>query len=162
VILVSDRLVSRAGLTFERDPKGEKIAENSMVLTAGTMHEPELIDQVRSDLSTISKPPILSVARALTQKYHEIRLSRIRDQVLKARGFDSLEEYYNRQKLQHDALVIDLNSQIEQYDLGVHILLAGVDSKAHFYYIRNPGTYESYDSIGFFCPGNGRNSRASG
>lgn len=156
VILVSDRLVSRAGLTFERGTKGKEIADNAMALTTGTAHEPELIEEVKSSFSKVSKPSILSIAKTLTEKYQEIRLARIKDEVLKARGFDSFDEYYNRQKLLHDSLVIELDSQIEGYNLDVHILLAGVDSRAHLYYIYNPGTYSSYDSMGFFCPGMGK------
>ena len=161
VVLVSDRLVSRAGLAFERGSKGEEIADNAMALTAGTVHEPELIEEVKRDFSKVSRPPILDIAKRFTEKYHEIRLARIKDEVLKRRGFDSLEQYYNRQKLLHDSVVIDINTEIEGYDLGVLILLAGVDSSAHLYLIANPGAYSSFDSIGFFCPGMGREQAES-
>jgi hypothetical protein len=33
-------MVERAGLAFERGVKGKRIANNAMVLTAGTIHEP--------------------------------------------------------------------------------------------------------------------------
>lgn len=161
IVLLSDRLVSRAGLAFERGAKGEKIAENAMVLTAGTVHEPELIEEARDALQAISRPPILSIAEKLVEKYQDIRLARIEAEILRARGFDSIANYYGRQKALHDALVFEINSTIETYDLGVHILLGGVDSQAHLYYICNPGTYSSFDAIGFFCPGMGKEQAES-
>lgn len=161
IVLLSDRLVSRAGLTFERETKGETIADNAMVLSAGTVHEPELIDEVKSDLESISRPSILTVAKQMVEKYQKIRLDRVRDEILRTRGFDSIDDYYNKQRLLHDSLVVDINSQIESYELGVLILLGGVDSKAHLYHIRSPGTYSSYDSIGFFCPGMGKEQAES-
>lgn len=156
VVLFSDRLVSRAGLTFERDTKGQSITNNAMVLTAGTVHEPELVEQATSELENVSTPLILEVAKRLTKKYQDIRLARIKDEILATRGIDSLEEYYKMQKYLHDSLFIDISSRIEGYDLGVTLMLAGVDSRAHLYHIHNPGTYSSYDAIGFFCPGMGR------
>ena len=161
ILLLSDRLVSRAGLAFERETKGQKIATNAMVLSAGTVHEPELIAQAKNDLSGISKPPILKIAKKLTEKYQEIRLCRISDEVLKAKGFNSIESYYDKQKILHDSVVFDINREIEKYDLGVHILLGGVDRRAHLYYIQNPGTYSSFDDIGFFCPGMGKEQAES-
>jgi hypothetical protein len=161
IVLLSDRMVGRAGLTFERGPKGEKIANNAMVLTAGTVHEPELIKAVKSEFQSVSKPLILKIAKQLTKKYHETRLARINDEILRARGFSSIHEFYAKQKMLHDSLVIDINSAIEKYDLRIHLLLAGVDSEAHIYYIHNPGTYSSFDEIGFFCPGMGKEQAES-
>lgn len=161
VVVLSDRLVSRAGLAFERGTKGEKIAENAVILTAGTVHEPELIEEARGDLQAISKPPILSIAEKLVEKYQKIRLARIEAAILRARGFNSIADYYSRQRTLHDSLVFEINSGIEAHDLGVHILLAGADSQAHLYYIHNPGTYSSFDAIGFFCPGMGKEQAES-
>lgn len=161
IILLSDRLVSRAGLAFERGSKGDKIADNAMILTAGTVHEPELIEKVKSDLTTVSKPTILSIAEKLSEEHQRIRLTRIKADILRSRGFDSIDDYYSRQRLLHDSTVLDIYSKIEEYDLGSHILLGGVDSRAHLYYIHNPGAYTSFDSIGFFCPGTGKEQAES-
>lgn len=51
VILVSDRMVSTAddSLAFEHEPKFVIISSNAIVLTAGTIHEPELIEDVCTD-----------------------------------------------------------------------------------------------------------------
>ena len=43
----------------------------------------------------------------------------------------------------------------------MYILLGGVDKVAHLYYIVNPGTYSSFDPIGFHCPGMGREQAES-
>lgn len=161
VVLISDRMVERAGLAFERGTKGQSIASNAIVLTAGTVHEPELIRDVKSEFQGVSNPSILTIVKRLTEKYHEIRLARVNDEILRARGFNSIEEFYSKQRLLHDSLIIDINSSIEGYDLGIHLLVAGVDSEAHIYYVCNPGTYSSYDEISFFCPGMGKEQAES-
>ena len=161
VILFSDRMVERAGLAFERGVKGKRIANNAIVLTAGTIHEPELITDIKNEFVQTTNPSILNIAKKFTEKYHETRRNRILDQILKPLGFDSVEEFYSKHKLLHDSIVLDVMSKMEEFQLGVHLLLAGVDSEAHIYYICDPGTYSSYDEIGFFCPGMGKEQAES-
>lgn len=161
VVVLSDRLVSRAGLTFERGSKGEKIADNAMVLTAGTVHEPELIHQTKADLNHISNPPLLTIAEILADKYQQIRLARAEDLYVRPRGFAGIDDFYAKQRMLHDSLVIEISDAIERHGLGVHILLGGVDQKAHLYCIRDPGIYSSFDSIGFYCPGMGKEQAES-
>jgi hypothetical protein len=161
IVLFSDRMVERAGLAFERGVKGKKIANNSMVLTAGTIHEPELIMDVRNEFIRTTNPYILDIAKRFAEKYHETRLNRILDQILKPLGFNSIDDFYSKHRILHDSVVSDLMNKIEQFQLNVHILLAGIDSEAHIYYICDPGTYSSYDEIGFFCPGMGKEQAES-
>jgi hypothetical protein len=161
IVLFSDRMVERAGLAFERGVKGKRIANNALVLTAGTIHEPELIMDVRNEFIKTTNPNILNIAKRFTEKYHETRQNRILDQILKPLGFNSIDEFYSKHKILHDSVVLDLMSKIEEFQLGVHLLLAGVDSEAHIYYICDPGTYSSYDEIGFFCPGMGKEQAES-
>ena len=66
-----------------------------------------------------------------------------------------------KHKILHDSVVLDIMGRMEEFRLEVRILLAGVDSEAHIYYICGPGTYSSYDEIGFFCPGMGEEQAES-
>jgi hypothetical protein len=161
VVLFSDRMVERAGLAFERGVKGKRIANNAMVLTAGTIHEPELIISVKNEFIRTTNPHILDIAKKFTEKYHETRQNRILDQILKPLGFNSIDDFYSKHKILHDSIVLDIMDKIEKFQLEVHLLLAGVDSEAHIYYICDPGTYSSFDEIGFFCPGMGKEQAES-
>jgi len=161
LIFLSDRRVERAGLAFDRGVKGEAISDNAMILTAGTVHEPELLEEVKGELRNVSKPRIVNIARKVSKKYQDIRLDRIEDEILRTMGFESLNDYYGKQKILHDSMVIDLNSKIEQYDLGLYLLLGGVDERAHLYRVTNPGAYASFDAIGFLCPGMGKEQAES-
>jgi hypothetical protein len=161
LVLLSDRMVGRAGLTFERGSKGQRVSNNAMVLSAGTVHEPELIMEIKNEFQGKTNPAVLEIAKFTTNEYHKTRLARIVDEVLRARGFDSIGDFYQAHKLLHDSLVIDINSMIERYELGVYLLVAGVDSEAHIYFICDPGVYSSFDEIGFFCPGMGKEQAES-
>jgi hypothetical protein len=98
---------------------------------------------------------IVEIAKKLAEKYQELRETRIRNEILREIGFKSVDDFYSRQKMLHESLILGTNDRIQSYDLGVHILIVGVDERAHLYYILNPGTWVSYDSIGFLCIGSG-------
>ena len=158
VIVLSDRMITTSDLTlaFEHEvPKAEIIANNAIALTAGTIHEPEVIKSVREDFKGTHKPSIIDIARKLSEHFSNTRLFRIRDEILRRAGFNSLNEYYNSQGHLHDEVVLRLQRKIEEYRLDLHILLAGVDSRAHLYYICDPGTWRSFDPLGFCCIGQG-------
>ena len=156
VVLVSDRLVGREGLVFERGSKGHKITGNAMVLTAGTPHEPEFIDEAKNALEGVTSPRVLKIAETLADKYREARDARIDVDILGRHCFASAEEFYRSSSSLHDHVVFEVMEQIEEYQLGVHALLGGVGRKAHLYLINDPGRYSSFDQVGFFCPGMGK------
>ncbi len=68
VILVSDRMVATAddSLAFEHGPKFEWLSSNALVLSAGTVHEPELIEDARAE---VGFKPSLSVSETLRIAY---------------------------------------------------------------------------------------------
>lgn len=163
VVMLSDRQVERAGLIFERGPKGTEIARMAVALTAGTAHEPTIIDSVRDKYLKSSPMPSMAIlVNELIDKFHEVRLTKITNEILRPRGFNSLDDFYNKQRLLHESLTIEINSAIENFELSLHIVLGCVDSKgAHLSYIADPGTERNYDSVGFFCPGTGKEQAES-
>jgi len=155
VILVSDRMVTTANgsLAFEHDPKFEPVSPNVIVLTAGTVHEPELILDVKAQIK--GKALVREVAEGLAESYRNIRQKRIEHEILQEVGISSFEEFHRKQNFLHESMVLDLSMRIRDYDLGVALLLGGVDVKAHLYRVGEPGTYRSYDELGFCCIGSG-------
>jgi len=157
VILVSDRMVTTAdgSLAFEHEPKFEMVSPNALVLTAGTVHEPELIEDAKME----GQASIRELAESMAKSYREIRRKRIEDEILSTYGISSFEDFYEKQRLFHEDTNLQLLRQIDNYGdghgLGVHFILGGIDRKAHLYYICDPGTYRSFDSLGFCCIGSG-------
>ena len=155
VVLISDRMVTtvNGSLAFEHEVKCAIIAPNALVLTAGTIHEPELIEDTQAGIT--GKDLIRTTADSLSKNYRLIRKKRIEHEILEKVGISSFNEFYRQQGVLHENTILELSRKIEKYDLGVHLLLGGVDEKAHLYMIGEPGTYRSYDELGFCCIGSG-------
>lgn len=157
VVTASDRMVGTGDmtLTFEHEqPKAEKIAPTAVVLTAGTMHEPDLIRDARQKAK--GKERIREIADVLKDLYQGLRMQHIEDEVLKPlAGLNSFADYHKKQTTLHDSIVMDLNERIRRYDLDLSLLLAGVDDQAHIIEIGNPGMWRSSDAVGYCTIGMG-------
>ncbi|MCH8877631.1 MAG: hypothetical protein IIA89_12530 [Chloroflexi bacterium] len=157
VIAVSDRMVSTGDmtLTFEHPRmKAERLTEKAIVLTAGTVHEPDLLRQAREKAK--GKDRILEIADVVKDVYQDVREKHIVDEVLRPHtGLTSLADWRNEQKNLHDHLVISLNEEIANYGLGLTLMLVGFDDEGHLIRINDPGTYRSYDNLSYCCLGMG-------
>lgn len=158
VIGISDRMLSSSDmtLTFERDePKIEVITNKTSVLTAGTIDEPDLIRDVRKKAK--GKEHVREIAELFKEAYQELRIKHIEDEILNPlAGLRSFKEYQEKQRTLHDALVLELNERIQKYDVGLALLLIGMDDYGgHIIQIANPGMWRSYDNLGFLCLGMG-------
>ncbi len=157
VVTVSDRMVSTADMTLAFEPeesKAQPIAHKAVVLVAGTMHEPDLIRDARE--KTRGKERIREIADGLKEIYQDLRTSRIEDEVLRpCAGISTIAEYHEKQRTLHDAVVMELNERIRGYQLGLMLLLAGVDEQGHVILIADPGIWRSYDNMAYCCAGMG-------
>jgi len=151
-IAVSDRMLSTSDmtLTFERDePKIEIITNKSLVLTAGTIDEPDLIRDVKQKAR--GKERIRDIADLFKEAYKDLRCKHIEDEILNPlAGLNTFREYNERQRILHDSMVFDLNERIRKYDVGLALLLVGLDDqKGHIISIMNPGMWKNFDNLGF-------------
>lgn len=157
VVTASDRMVGTGDmtLTFEHEqPKAQMVTPTAVVLTAGTMHEPDLITDARQKAK--GRERIREVADVLKDLYQELRMQHIEDEVLKPlAGLNSFAEYHRKQTTLHDSVVMDLNERIRGYNLDLSLLLAGVDEQAHIIEIGNPGMWRSSDAVGYCTLGMG-------
>jgi len=155
VILISDRMVTagNGSLCFEHERKCERVATNALVLTAGTIHEPELLEDTKNEIK--GKVVIRDISEILSRHYRAIRKKRIVYEVLEKSGISSFNEFHSKQKILHDILVSQLSDKINKFSLDLALLLGGVDKEAHLYRIGEPGTYRSFDGVGFCCIGIG-------
>lgn len=157
VLTVSDRMVSTGdmSLAFEHPRrKAESISDKAMVLTAGTVHEPDLLSDARERAK--GKERIRDIAEVLKEVYQELRACHIEDEVLRPlAGLQSFKEYHEKQKSLHDNVVFEVNAAIREYRVGLVLLLAGVDESGHLIRIGDPGKCMSFDSLAYCCVGMG-------
>lgn len=155
VILVSDRMVttSDGSLAFEHEPKYAMVASNAIILTAGSIHEPELIEDAKAKIG--ERAPVRKIADDIAESYRNIRKKRMEQVVLEPFGIASFDDFYDKQQRLHEDTNLQLLKRIEEFELRVGLLLGGVDTKGHLYYIDDPGTRMSYDVLGFCCLGSG-------
>lgn len=156
VVLISDRMVmdEDESLAFEHEAKVEILSSQALALTAGSVHEPELLEDVRAEIS-IGKESIRQIADSLAQHYGEIRRKRMEREILRKYGIASFDEFYNNQQRLHEDTNYRILNEIDKYKLDVGYILGGFDQKAHLYIIDEPGTYDSHDAVGFCCMGSG-------
>ena len=157
VIALSDRMVSTGDmtLTFEHPRmKAERLSDKAVVLTAGTVHEPDLLRQAREEAK--GKDRILDIAEVLKEIYQQVREKHIVDEVLRPQtGLTSLADWRKEQKGLHDHLVMGLSEEIRNYALGLTLLLVGFDKEGHLIRVGDPGTYRSYDNLSYCTIGMG-------
>ena len=158
IITVSDRMVSSGdmSITFEPDkPKHEVITNKCLMLTAGTLLEPGLIEDIKEKGRNESN--IRKLVELCKAEFRALKRKRIEEEILHPAGFESMSDYHEKSQRLHDALVMQLNDRIQRHDLEFIILLVGIDDKGgHLYLVTDPGTEACYDSVGFCCPGAGQ------
>jgi hypothetical protein len=103
-----------------------------------------------------TSPKTPQIASALATKYEDVRRDAIEHQILSPRGLDLATFYGNHNSLNSN-IVGMVDQAMSQYQLGVELLLAGVDSDgAHIFTISNPGGQELlHDVIGYASTGSG-------
>jgi hypothetical protein len=153
----SDRMVSTGDMTLAFEQPAKKVvpvSDKALVLTAGTIHEPDLIRQ--ATIRAKGKERIVEIADVLKEVYQQFREEHIVDEILRAlAGIRSFAEWHAKQRTMHDGLAMDLNARIGQYRLGLSLLLVGVDETAHLIRVDDPGTYRSFDNLSYCCIGMG-------
>jgi 20S proteasome alpha/beta subunit len=158
VVLASDRMVTMGQITeFEHTvPKAHTLTSHVLCLIAG-----DALQGVRVAKETASQcsPHIASVedlAGLVAQTYCARRLAEAETRVLSTRGLN-MHMFYQMHQQMVGQIVVALDNQIANFDLGIELLVAGVDDAGgHIFDISNPGGQETcLDPIGFHAIGSG-------
>jgi 20S proteasome alpha/beta subunit len=157
VVVASDRMVTWAQMTqFEhRVPKFHVLGPTIVGLAAGdALVGTRLIEDVRPIAATATS--VADVAEALANQYAAIRISSAEADILRPRGL-TMETFYHMHRSMMENIVGMLDNQLTNYDLGVEVLLAGLDGAGgHLHTIHNPaGRYLTHDVIGAAAVGSG-------
>lgn len=157
VITVSDRMVTTGDMTVSWEQPLQKfntVSEKAVVLTAGTVHKPDLLRKASN--RTKGREEILDIANILKECYQDARKQEIIDNVLiPIGGIKTFEEWHQKQSNLHFNIVEEIQKGIKFYNIHCRWLLAGVDTEGHLIDITNPGIFHSWDNMSFCCIGMG-------
>jgi hypothetical protein len=160
VVVASDTMVTNPGIPIEFEHRGSKISELSktcVAMTAGdALAYTELFGSVRCQLERVTQSSVFEIVARIKECYKQVRHQEIQDRVLGPRGIEDIEHFYHMQNHLNPDVAFGIQSQIDKYDYGLDILVAGATSTAaHIYGIQDPGTSQCYDAIHFHAIGSG-------
>ena len=159
VVVATDRMITASypPVEFEHDvPKLEKLGASCVALTAGdALAHIDLFRAAKGTLAGLSDPSTQLISEQVRLSYSVERLKTAEHRFLGARGW-TLQQFYNELpgKVPPDVFLA-VDHQVSTYDYGLDILVAGVDSEAHIYSVRNPGQIDCFDSLGYNAIGSG-------
>ncbi|HYL66175.1 MAG TPA: hypothetical protein VEU72_03380 [Nitrosopumilaceae archaeon] len=145
-------------IEFEhRSKKLEPIANNCILLSAGSALNPtEVFENVKTTYAHQQFPQIKEILNSVKQNYVEVRNRKAEEEIFYPVSM-SISSFQKNQNAMNDNIVLKLDHELAEYDLGLTILLAGVDSTgAHLHTIENPGVSAQFDKLGFCCLGSGQ------
>ena len=158
VVVASDRMVTMANLIeFEHTvPKALGIGGRAVALIAGdSLIGSHLVKEVAASVAA-GPITVAQLAQDLSAKYAETRNNHAEADILAPRGLTWAAFYGQHQNLVAQ-LTMMLDSQLNNYDLRVELLIAGVDDGGgHIFAVTNPGTRpQDHDVIGYAAVGSG-------
>ncbi len=157
VVVAADRMITAGDTEFEQDVrKVHQVTAGCVVLSAGSaLRLVELIRSARGELYTKRSPHVIDVVDQLKGEFVQARKRRAEELHLKPLGLDFKAFLALQDKLSEN-LILRLTRNIETEKLGLELLVAGVDvSGGHIHYIRDPGTSDCFDAVGFCAIGSG-------
>ncbi len=160
LVVASDSMITNPALSIEFEHLTKKMTELSdrcVALTAGdALAHTELFNSVQDEIEKLKSPTLKNIISKIKECYQEIRKREITERYIIPRGFDNIREFYQAQRVLDPEITKGIQFQIDRYDYGLEILIAGVeDREAHIYEIFDPGTSKCFDSIGFHAIGSG-------
>ncbi len=161
VVVGADRLITSGGFMEFEHPgsKMVEISDKAMVMVAGNANDGmRLVKEAAADLEDVDGDGISipDIAEDLGRRFAEARLKRAEQGALVARGLN-LETYLERQAGLHPQVVMLVDNALTNWDLGVELLLGGVDDQgAHIHSNHNPGGgNQDHTAIGWGVIGSG-------
>jgi len=161
VVLATDSMLTNEALSIEFEhptKKMTRLSDSCIALTAGdALAHTELFDIVREEIIKLKAPSAPEIVGKIKECYQRIRKREIKEKILNPRGFSDFEDFYKAQQVLNPDIVMTIQNQIDSYDYGLEILVAGRSGNtAHIYGISDPGTSKCFDAIGFHAIGSGQ------
>lgn len=156
-VIAADRMITAGDTEFEQEmSKIVQLCGNCAAVTAGSaLAHTEILKCVASDFEGQPKPLLENIVDRVKHHFVELRLKKAEEESFKPLGL-TVKEFLKNQKEMEETVVMRLTRSLEEARLKLRILIAGVDrTGGHIYYIRDPGTSEIFDSIGYCAIGSG-------
>ena len=161
VVVAADRMISAPNLTLEFDHPNTKIrciSSSCVVLSAGNaLVIDDLLMKGTGLAGQMQNPMVRSFAEHLRSRYVQIRQQLASRSILEPRGF-SFESFYREGGISRmpQELAATLDSYIQQSQLGISLIVAGIDSSGpHIFGIDDPGQCVCFDPLGYHSIGSG-------
>jgi hypothetical protein len=163
-IAVFDRMITQEPLSIEFEQglcKIEKLSAMCVATTVGDALEPrDIFRDAKNKISQLTSPSMRQITSVVRDEFIECRKRNVEDQLLKPRGFKSLEDFYSKMRDLPPDIYGIIDNNIERFHLlhneRMAIMLAGIDyCGSHIYLVYDPGRYACFDSIGFHAIGSG-------
>jgi 20S proteasome alpha/beta subunit len=160
IVAFTDRMLTigapvRTAFEITENNKAIKLADKVVAMFAGDVLKANSILKIAKSKIQNGNTGTEKVAEIVQASYKEQWVSDIEGALLQRFGLDR-KSFINKQKELDADLVKSVNNLIGNYNLGVEIIIAGVDtSEPHIFKIENPGVISCYDAIGYCCIGSG-------
>ncbi|MEW5895640.1 MAG: hypothetical protein AB1650_07800 [Candidatus Omnitrophota bacterium] len=161
VIVAADRMVTLQLPPTEFEHTGSKIdalTDKVLFLTAGqVLPASEIFQRSKARLASTQVVGVEDVVKLVADVYKKYRLEVVENVWLKPRAL-SLDSFYKEGKSMGipKELALALDRDMVQFNLGVELIIAGVDIMGgHLYSVQNPGIYNCHDKIGYAAIGSG-------
>lgn len=159
IVAITDKMITLGGGVATRyeiseNNKAIKLTDKSVALFAGNvLYANEILEIAKTKISA-SNTSISGIANLMKDAYFEYWTKQLDNQLF-SRYSLTLATFMANQKNLNEELVKQINNILANTNLGVEILVAGVDTVPHIFYISNPGTVNSFDAIGYGLIGSG-------
>lgn len=158
-IIISDRLFTAEGplfLEFEHStPKIIRLTNNCAAAISGDIAtSTELFELARPKID--ENATVSDVGRCIYDAFFELRRKKIEEYILRPRGIRDFNEYLERQQQLVRDVVLMIEGRIDEFKLGLQVLVAGVEeSGAHIYCIEDLCDFTTCDALGYHAIGIG-------
>lgn len=160
VVAITDKMLtlSNPAMTtkyeMNENNKAIKLDEKTVALFAGDVIQGnEILSKARAKIAAEAKGT-LEIANIVQETYKEQWKYVIESNLLSRYNLTIDLFIANQARLDPD-LVKKINNIIGELNIGVEIIVAGVEPIPQLYLITNPGVITSYNSIGYVCTGSG-------
>lgn len=159
IIAITDKMITIGGGVATRyeiseNNKAIKLTDKAIALFAGNVLSANEILEIAKTKISATDTKIEDIANLMKDSYFEYWTKQLNNQLFKRYSL-TLASFMQNQKMLNDDLVKHINDILANTNLGVEILVAGVDTTPHLYYISNPGTILSLDGVGYALIGSG-------
>ena len=161
IVVASDRMLSAPFLTIEFDHPDAKINHINHRCVALSAGDALSVTDVLSDASGVSNqlqnPTVQFLTNEVRKRFTQVRHDHLDERLFQPRGLQ-FSEYYKGGLIQRvpPELAMVLDNQVQSFELGVSLIVAGVDSTGgHIFSIVDPGISQCFDRVGYHAIGIG-------